>query len=327
MARPLRITYPGAFYHITSRGNERKAIFKSNRDREKFLTYLESAVLRYDAVIHAYCLMDNHYHLLLETPSGNLSQIMRHINGAYTTYFNVKRARAGHLFQGRYKSILVDINEYAQELSRYIHLNPVRAKIVELPEAYEWSSYSYFIGKKKSPEWLYSDFILGYFGNKIFSSEKEYQKFVEHLLEQKYESSLTSVVSSTLLGAPDFVEVVKDKYLSGMQSDKDVPATKELLKKATLDQIFSEVDAVFKKDVVARNVKMYLGQKYSGKRLKDISNYFGISESGVSHSSRRIAERIKKDRRVRKQVEKIELKLKLLKFKTPQDSSAALRKN
>ena len=148
MARPLRITYPGAFYHITSRGNERKAVFKSKRDREKFLEYLESATQRYDAQIHTYCMMDTHYHLLLETPSGNLSQIMRHINGAYTTYFNVKRGRSGHLFQGRYKAIVVDIDQYAKELSRYIHLNPVRAKMVETLEEYEWSSYKFFISKK-----------------------------------------------------------------------------------------------------------------------------------------------------------------------------------
>ena len=138
MARPLRITYPGAFYHVTSRGNERKNVFKSKRDRVKFLEYLDSATKRYDAVIHAFCLMDNHYHLLLETPSGNLPQIMRHTNGAYTTYFNVKRERSGHLFQGRYKAILVDMDEYAKELSRYIHLNPVRAKMVKTPEEYEW---------------------------------------------------------------------------------------------------------------------------------------------------------------------------------------------
>ncbi|MCK5545000.1 MAG: transposase, partial [Desulfobulbaceae bacterium] len=141
MARPLRITFPGAFYHITSRGNEGKVVFKSKRDREKFLEYLESATKRYDALIHAYCLMDNHYHLMVETPSGNLPQIMRHINGAYTTYFNIKRKRSGHLFQGRYKAILVEIDEYAKELSRYIHLNPVRAGMVEKPEAYQWSSY------------------------------------------------------------------------------------------------------------------------------------------------------------------------------------------
>src|SRR5664279_2859353 len=140
MARPLRIEYPGAFYHVTSRGNEQKDIFRSRKDREKFLGYLESAKERYGAVIHAFCLMNNHYHLLLETPSGNLSQIMRHINGAYTTYFNVKRKRAGHLFQGRYKAILVEADEYAKELSRYIHLNPVRVGIVANPEEYRWSS-------------------------------------------------------------------------------------------------------------------------------------------------------------------------------------------
>ncbi|MCK4485415.1 MAG: transposase [Desulfobacterales bacterium] len=105
MARPLRIAYPEAFYHITSRGNERKEIFKSQMDREKFLSYLESATEKYGALIHVFCLMTNHYHILMETPSGNLSQIMRHINGAYTTYFNVKRQRSGHLFQGRYKAI------------------------------------------------------------------------------------------------------------------------------------------------------------------------------------------------------------------------------
>jgi REP element-mobilizing transposase RayT len=107
MARPLGITSPGAFYHITSRGNERKPIFKSKQDKI-FYEYLESATDRHSAVVHAFCLMDNHYHLLLETPSGNLPQIMRHINGAYTTYFNVKRARSGHLFQGCEKAILVE---------------------------------------------------------------------------------------------------------------------------------------------------------------------------------------------------------------------------
>ena len=149
MARPLRIAFPGAFYHVTARGNERKAVFKSIRDRQKFLEYLETATERYNAVIHAYCLMDNRYHLLLETPSGNLPQIMQHINGAYTTYFNVKRARAGHLFQGRYKAILVEMDEYAKELSRYMHLNPVRAKLAETPDKYEWSSYNFYTGGKQ----------------------------------------------------------------------------------------------------------------------------------------------------------------------------------
>ncbi|MFH1991682.1 MAG: transposase, partial [Pseudomonadota bacterium] len=186
MARPLRIAYPGAFYHVTSRGNERKAVFKSKRDREKFFEYLGTATRRYDALIHSFCLMDNHYHLLIETPSGNLPQIMHHINGAYTTYFNMKRARSGHLFQGRYKAVLVDIDEYAKELSRYIHLNPVRAKMVEVPEAYDWSSYNFYTGEKKPPEWLYRDFILGYFGSKVSAAQNGYRQFVSSMVNKSY---------------------------------------------------------------------------------------------------------------------------------------------
>ena len=116
--------------------------------------------------------MDNHYHILIETPSGNLPQIMRHINGAYTTYFNFKRERSGHLFQGRYKAILVEMDEYAKELSRYIHLNPVRANIVETPEEFEWSSYNFYIGVKKAPSWLHRDFILGYFGGMVSAAQQ-----------------------------------------------------------------------------------------------------------------------------------------------------------
>ncbi len=185
MARPLRINYPGAFCHVTSRGNEQRNVFRSKRDREKFYKYLGSATQRYDAVVHVLCLMDNHFHLLVETPSGNLPQIMRHINGAYTTYFNRKRARSGHLFQGRYKAILVDMGEYAKELSRYIHLNPVRAEMVETPAEYEWSSYQFFIGVQKPPKWLFRDFIFGYFGGKVSIAEKGYRKFIGAMINKE----------------------------------------------------------------------------------------------------------------------------------------------
>ncbi len=132
MTRPLRIQFDGAYYHVTSRGNERKNVFRNNRDREQFLSYLKSAHYRYKAVFHVFCLMNNHYHYLLETPKGNLSQIMHHINGAYTNYFNIKHRRREHLFQGRYKAIVVDADSYAGELSRYIHLNPVRAGLIDV---------------------------------------------------------------------------------------------------------------------------------------------------------------------------------------------------
>jgi putative transposase len=310
MARPLRITYPGAFYHVTSRGNERKDIFKSKRDREKFLEYFESAAKRYDAVIHVFCLMDTHYHLLLETPSGNLPQIMRHINGAYTTYFNVKRGRSGHLFQGRYKSILVDIDEYAKELSRYIHLNPVRAKMVKTPEEYEWSSYKFYIGEKKPPEWLYRDFILGYFGKKVSIAQTEYRKFVTAIVNKKYDDPLDEVVSSTLLGSPDFIAFIKDKFLSYQKPDKNLPVLKELIDKVSLKDIFDEVESVFGKEaVLGRNVKMFLCQRYTGEKLKDIGDFFGVGESGVSQACRRVKDKIRKDKKLERKISKIEKKI------------------
>ena len=317
MARPLRITYPGAFYHVTSRGNERKVIFRSKRDRQKFLDYFESATQRYDAVIHVFCLMDTHYHLLLETPSGNLPQIMQHINGAYTTYFNVKRGRSGHLFQGRYKAILVDIDEYAKELSRYIHLNPVRAKMVKAPEEYEWSSYQFYIGEKKPPEWLYRDFILGYFDKKVSIAQKKYYRFVSAIVNEKYDNPLDEVVSSTLLGSPNFITFVKDKFLSGEKPDKDIPALKELIDKVSLKDIFDEVESVFgKKVALARNIKMFLCQRYTGEKLKVIGTCFGIGESGVSQACRRVKYKIKNDKKLERKIAKIEKQLNLSRMKT-----------
>ena len=306
MARPLRITYPGAFYHITSRGNERKEIYKTSRDREKFLSYLESATERYGAMIHVYCLLNNHYHLLLETPSGNLSQIMRHINGAYTTYFNTKRKRAGHLFQGRFKAILVDIDEYAKELSRYIHLNPVRAGIAERPEDHQWSSYRYYIGKGKPPEWLVQDFILGYFGEKHSVARKAYRNFVVSLLGQEYYSPLDEVVGSTILGCDDFIREIKRKYLNKEEKNRDLPALSQLYRNPTIEDVIAKVDTVITDDpALSKKLKIYFCHKYSGKKLKDIGNQFGIKESGVSQSSRRFSMEIEKNAKLNKKINTI----------------------
>jgi len=270
------------------------------------------AAKRYDAVIHVFCLMDTHYHLLLETPTGNLPQIMRHINGAYTTYFNVKRGRSGHLFQGRYKAILVDIDEYAKELSRYIHLNPVRAKMVKTPEEYEWSSYQFYIGEKKPPEWLYRDFILGYFGKKVSIAQKEYHKFVTALINKKYDNQLDEVVSSTLLGSPDFIAFIKDKFLSGKKPDKNLPALKELIGKVSPKDIFDEVESVFGKEAaLGRSVKMFLCQRYTDEKLKDIGACFGIGESGVSQACRRVKDKIRKDKKLERKISKIVKKIKV----------------
>ena len=177
MARPLRVEYPGAFYHVINRGNAGEKIFKSQSDKKKFLEYLQKAVDRFSIIIHTYCLMSNHYHVLIETPQANLGVAIQWLNVSYATYFNRKRQRSGHLFQGRFKALLIEADEYLKELSRYIHLNPVRANIVAKPQDYAWSSYPAFLKKNEGPEWLETGRILGYFGKRKKEAIKKYINF------------------------------------------------------------------------------------------------------------------------------------------------------
>jgi len=259
MARPLRIIYPGAFYHITSRGNERKEIFETDIDREKFLSYLESATRRYGAVIHVWCLMKNHYHLLLETPAGNLSEIMRHINGAYTTYFNIKRKRSGHLLQGRYKAILVEADVYAQELSRYIHLNPVRIGAVAKAADYRWSSYRDYISLREAPEWLQRNFILNYFGGASAEGEKKYRKYVEEAIGPDKGNPWEEVLHSTFLGREDFIKNVRKKHIGDKCADRNIPALRMLADRPSIEAIEKEVGEAFREQTaIGRQVSLYL---------------------------------------------------------------------
>ena len=306
MGRPLRIEYSGAHYHVTSRGNEQKDVFKSQKDRERFLSYLESAVLRYGAVIHAYCLMSNHYHLLVETPSGNLSQIMKHINGAYTNYFNVKRKRAGHLFQGRYKAILIEADEYAKELSRYIHLNPVRVGMVSRPEDYQWSSYRDYIGQRKTPDWLKREFIIGYFGRSISEAQDKYRTFVEDMLEHEYESPLNASIASTILGSDEFVKEITEIHVEGKPHDRDLPAIRELSNRPSMEKIIQAVHKVLGQNRLSEKAGVYFSHKYSGAKLKEIGERFGMGESAVSQASRRFAQQAAKDRNLKKIMKEID---------------------
>jgi REP element-mobilizing transposase RayT len=306
MGRPLRIEYPDAFYHITARGNERKNLFRSNRDRERFLGYLESASDRYKAIIHAYCLMDNHYHILVQTPAGNLSQVMHHINGAYTNYFNTKRKRSGHLFQGRYKALLVDIDEYAQELSRYIHLNPVKAGMVEKPEQFKWSSYRDYIYLNKSPSWLFTDFILSLFSRKISVAKKQYRRFVETMVAKEYESPLKNVFASTILGGKSFINEIREKHLDREKINRDLKDLKHFYEMPDLEEIIENVAKELSEDAaLLKRVQIYLCHKFSGQKLKDIGLHFGIGVSGVSQASRRVAMQIKDDKKLKKKVDNL----------------------
>ena len=160
MTRPLRVEYAGAYYHVLNRGNAGEEVLGQDRDKEKFLCYVEDASARYSLVIHTYCIMSNHYHLIVETPAANLSAAIQWLNISYAAWYNKKHDRRGHIFQGRFKSYLIDADEYLSTVSRYIHLNPVRARMVERPGQYPWSSYCCFVGEQKGPKCLKTDTVL-----------------------------------------------------------------------------------------------------------------------------------------------------------------------
>lgn len=166
MARPLRLEFAGALYHLTARGNRQESIFLDDRDRQRFLDLLGKEVKQQGWVCYAYCLMDNHYHLMMETPEPNLVRGMRRLNGVYTQAFNRRHNKVGHLFQGRYKAILVDKENYLLELCRYVVLNPVRAKVIGRPEDWRWSSYRATAGKIAPPAWLGAEKLLSFFGGR-----------------------------------------------------------------------------------------------------------------------------------------------------------------
>lgn len=311
MARPLRIEYPGAFHHVMSRGNEQHSIYRCRSDRLQFLTYLESATNRYGAVVHCYCLMDNHYHLLIETPVGNLAQIMRHINGAYTSYFNARHRRVGHLFQGRYRSVLVDADAYCLALSRYIHLNPVKDGLVKKPADYEWSSYRSYLHRKPVFVWLRTSFLLALIGNSRNGCEgyREYVEKGDVLSEETYDKILNS---NTIIGRKSFVEEVRQKRLKKRQISRDLPATRQLRGRPEIQQIVDAVTGEVKVDQrLARKLTIYLCHHFSGCTLKEIGRYFGVGESAVSESSNRFAQILYRDQRLAEMVAGLLAELKM----------------
>jgi len=178
MARPLRLELAGGLYHITSRGDRREVIYDDDEDREKWLEILDNVCRRFNWHCHAYCQMDNHYHIIMETAEANLSQGMRQLNGIYTQYYNKQHGRVGHVFQGRYKGILVERDAYLLELARYVVLNPIRAHMIKNIGDWKWSSYKAMIGEVNAQHWLETDWILGQFAKRRKIGMGKYIDFV-----------------------------------------------------------------------------------------------------------------------------------------------------
>ncbi len=317
MTRPLRVEYSGAIYHIINRGNAGENLFRGIKDREKFLKYFEKAVDRFSLKIHTYCLMTNHYHFLVETLQPNLSKAFQWINVSYAAYFNRKYRRKGHLFQGRFKSILVDADEYLKQLSRYIHLNPVRAKLVEHPADYPWSSYPVYIGKAKSPGWLQTGWLLSQFGKKKKEAGKNYKNFVEKVDITKLENPEKELRGGFILGTPDFVNWVKETFLSNRSDEKEIPQLRQLKPMIKTESIVEAVCREFdcnrelilkkgRKNNLARDLAIYLARELTGETGKSLGEYFGnISGAAITGRCNYLSSQIKQNRRRKAQAKRL----------------------
>ena len=276
MARPLRIEYPGAFYHVTTRGNAGGRIFGNDKDREYFLDLFGFIIERFHWFCYAWCFMDNHYHLVVETPEGNLSRGMRQLNGIYTQKYNWKYGKTGHIFQGRYKAILVDKEGYLLELCRYVVLNPVRANIVKRPLDWQWSSYRSTAGSVKSPQWLSTDWILTQFGRSRRRAQRLYQKFIMEGITK--ETPWKDLKGQIFLGDKGFIEECK-RILDGSIDLREIPRLQRYAERPVLTELMNEE---IRRDRVQRDQAVYHAHVTYGYTLKEIADHLGLHYTTVS---------------------------------------------
>jgi REP element-mobilizing transposase RayT len=271
MARPLRIELAGGIYHITSRGDRREDIYDSDEDRENWLKIFGDVCERFNWRCHAYCLMDNHYHIVLETADENLSKGMRQLNGVYTQYYNRKHNRVGHVFQGRYKGILVERDTYLLELARYVVLNPVRAGMTKNINAWKWSSYKAMIGEVTSQPWLETDWILGEFSKQRKRAIWKYSNFVREGVGLP--SIWHHVQNQVFLASEKYINKLQQKINKGAAIN-EVPR----LQKRKLPKSLEYYDNQYK-DQTKSILKAYQSGGYT---LKEIGDYYGKHYSTIS---------------------------------------------
>ena len=299
MARPLRIQFPGAIYHVISRGNERRPIVRDDADREKRVDWLRRAVETYGWRLHAWVLMTNHEHLFVETPEANLSAGMQFLNGSYTSYFNRRHRRTGHLFEGRFKGHLVEEEGHFLEISRYIHLNPVRAKMTDRPGEYPWSSYEGFVRARRMLSWVCYDRVLGEFDCQPSAARRAYGRFVRAGISERVPSPFRQAIGGLVLGSDEFAARIR-RIVDKAPEDREVPDLKRLRSRPTISRISAAVATCFGyKDVpwmagcrsedAARATAAYLARVrfgYSAKSVGEALHY--RDSSGVSHAVKRI---------------------------------------
>jgi putative transposase len=324
MARPLRILIPDGYYHITCRGNQRKAIYKDDTDRSAFIDKLKSSLAIYQVELHAYVLMSNHFHLMVATPKGNLSEFMRHFNISYTAAFNRRHRRVGHLYQGRYKAIVIDRDNYLLELSRYVHLNPVRirplrerdfpAQIRHL-EKYRWSSLAGYLDAHRKESWMTYAAVLGQIGG----SRKRYREFVGEGIRSGYLTPWEGVKGQVVLGADGFVERLK-RRINNPGSRRELPSLKHLeaIEPAAVLREVARYFGLVEKQLTGkrtgyrdeRALAMELLYRHANVRQEKIGNVLGqLDYTSVSRERARLRQKLEQKGALSRALREIEAKL------------------
>jgi len=272
MARPLRLELAGGLYHVTSRGDRREAIFLNDADRLVWLEVFAQTCKRFNWICHAWCLMDNHYHIVVETIEGNLAQGMRHLNGVYTQTFNRTHKRVGHVFQGRYKAIIVEKDGYLLELARYVVLNPLRAGMVKVITDWHWSSYAAMLGIQAKPEWLQSDWILGQFSSQRRRAINLYIDFVRAGVGLP--SVWEQLSGQVFLGSDRFLK--RMQAMSGKATIGEIPRAQRRPVAKPLDYYQTK-----HRDAKAAMIAAYATGDYT---LQAIADHFGVHYATVSRA-------------------------------------------
>jgi putative transposase len=342
MARPVRIEIPGGWYHVSARGNEGRRVFVDDKDRVRLVELLAEWVERFDVRLHAYVLMDNHYHLLVETPQANLSPAMQWLGVSYTVWFNRRHGRVGHLFQGRFKAVVLEAETAAVELSRYLHLNPVRVGrlglgkmaqrrsalgMIDKPDAqqvagrleqlrrYPWSSYRAYVGRAKPPGWLTRRRVLGMVGGGSGSERQQaYRRYVEEAVREGLaESPWQRLEAGVVLGGQKFVERMR-RHLRG--DEREQPQLRRLQARPSWEQVVAAVEKVkgqrwetFRDRYGdwGRDLALYVGRRRAGMRLRQLAEAAGgVDYGSAAGAVQRFAQRLSRDRVLKRLVSAVE---------------------
>ena len=315
MSRPLRIEYPGAWYHVMNRGRRKEDIFTQKKDYRLFIELLKETAELFNVNIASYCMMPNHYHLLLHTPDGNLSRCMRQINGIYTQRFNRIHKYDGQLFRGRYKSILVEVDSYLLELLRYIHKNPIRAGLSGDINDYEWSSHSGYLSDSKRWDWLYKEFPLSLFAKDRKERRKAYIKYMSEDDGGKIDLIFQKKKLPSILGKEDFQYWVKNRFFE-RKVHIEIPDSKLLAPdKERIQHLICKTYSVTKEELVKskrgifnepRNVAIYLTRIIRRDGLMDICKEYNLKKySSASSIIENVKKKLLKDKKFSNRVNKL----------------------